>query len=244
MAVAAGPVVAAAQAEPVMRTTPPRTTRPNARPAAAHASRRSKPARSCSYSVRELTAGRKNGRRRALVKPNAGRTLQHPGQLPFPKMPAWNRTPGANVCPASLGLWSAVAVLVGSTIGSGIFRVPAGVAARLREPGAVLARLGAGRRHRAVRRAHLRRAGRGHARARAACSPTSSRPSVRCPPSSSAGPSSPSSAPPRSAPSPRSSPSTWATSSALARRGPAAWPRRRSCSSALINYVGVSAPPW
>ena len=30
-----------------------------------------------------------------------------------------------------LGLWSAVAVLVGSTIGSGIFRVPATVAARV-----------------------------------------------------------------------------------------------------------------
>jgi basic amino acid/polyamine antiporter, APA family len=33
-----------------------------------------------------------------------------------------------------LGLWSAVAVLVGSTIGSGIFRSPAGVAARLPGP--------------------------------------------------------------------------------------------------------------
>ncbi len=40
--------------------------------------------------------------------------------------------------PRSLGLWSAVAVLIGSTIGSGIFRVPAGVAARLEEPGPVL----------------------------------------------------------------------------------------------------------
>ena len=33
--------------------------------------------------------------------------------------------------PRRLGLWSAVAVLVGSTIGSGIFRTPAGVAARV-----------------------------------------------------------------------------------------------------------------
>ena len=40
--------------------------------------------------------------------------------------------------PRSLGLWSAIAVLIGSTIGSGIFRVPAGVAARLGEPGPVL----------------------------------------------------------------------------------------------------------
>jgi basic amino acid/polyamine antiporter, APA family len=37
--------------------------------------------------------------------------------------------------PRNLGLWSAVAVLVGSTIGSGIFRVPAGVAAQLEAPG-------------------------------------------------------------------------------------------------------------
>ena len=40
--------------------------------------------------------------------------------------------------PRSLGLWSAVAVLVGSTIGSGIFRVPAKVAADLQSPGPVL----------------------------------------------------------------------------------------------------------
>ena len=36
--------------------------------------------------------------------------------------------------PRNLGLWSAVAVLVGSTIGSGIFRVPAGVAGQLQSP--------------------------------------------------------------------------------------------------------------
>ncbi|MCI0372801.1 MAG: amino acid permease, partial [candidate division NC10 bacterium] len=40
--------------------------------------------------------------------------------------------------PRRLGLWSAIAVLIGSTIGSGIFRVPAGVAARLEDPGPVL----------------------------------------------------------------------------------------------------------
>src|SRR5258705_351609 len=33
-----------------------------------------------------------------------------------------------------LGLWSAVAVLIGSTIGSGIFRSPAGIADRLPGP--------------------------------------------------------------------------------------------------------------
>lgn len=40
--------------------------------------------------------------------------------------------------PRHLGLWSAVAVLVGSTIGSGIFRVPATVAGQLDVPGPVL----------------------------------------------------------------------------------------------------------
>ena len=40
--------------------------------------------------------------------------------------------------PRHLGLWSVIAVLVGSTIGSGIFRVPATVAERLQEPGPVL----------------------------------------------------------------------------------------------------------
>src|SRR5437899_4479292 len=36
--------------------------------------------------------------------------------------------------PRRLGLWSAVAVLVGSTIGGGIFRAPAGLASRVPEP--------------------------------------------------------------------------------------------------------------
>jgi basic amino acid/polyamine antiporter, APA family len=39
--------------------------------------------------------------------------------------------------PRHLGLWSAVAVLIGITIGSGIFRVPATVAGRLQYPGPV-----------------------------------------------------------------------------------------------------------
>jgi len=40
--------------------------------------------------------------------------------------------------PRHLGLWSAVAVLVGTTIGSGIFRVPASVATLVPEPGPFL----------------------------------------------------------------------------------------------------------
>jgi basic amino acid/polyamine antiporter, APA family len=51
----------------------------------------------------------------------------------LPQRDAWGER-----LPRRLGLWSAVAVLVGSTIGSGIFRVPAGVAERLQDPGPVL----------------------------------------------------------------------------------------------------------
>jgi basic amino acid/polyamine antiporter, APA family len=50
-----------------------------------------------------------------------------------PQIDAWGER-----LPRHLGLWSAIAVLVGSTIGSGIFRVPAGVAAQLQQPGPVL----------------------------------------------------------------------------------------------------------
>jgi len=45
----------------------------------------------------------------------------------------------ASSLPRCLGLWSAVAVLVGSTIGSGIFRSPAGIADRLPGPLPLLA---------------------------------------------------------------------------------------------------------
>jgi basic amino acid/polyamine antiporter, APA family len=51
----------------------------------------------------------------------------------LPERDAWGER-----LPRHLGLWSAVAVLVGSTIGSGIFRVPATVAERLLEPGPVV----------------------------------------------------------------------------------------------------------
>lgn len=40
----------------------------------------------------------------------------------------------ANALPRKIGLWSAVAILVGSTVGSGIFRSPAGIADRLPGP--------------------------------------------------------------------------------------------------------------
>jgi amino acid transporter len=43
-------------------------------------------------------------------------------------------SPGAHTLVRRLGLWSATAVLVGSTIGSGIFRSPAGIADRLPGP--------------------------------------------------------------------------------------------------------------
>lgn len=46
--------------------------------------------------------------------------------------------------PRTVGLWAAIAVIVGTTIGSGIFRVPAVVAGRLGEPGPVLLAWGLG----------------------------------------------------------------------------------------------------
>ena len=44
----------------------------------------------------------------------------------------------SSALPRRLGLWSAVAVLIGSTIGSGIFRTPAGIAERLPGPAPML----------------------------------------------------------------------------------------------------------
>ncbi len=52
----------------------------------------------------------------------------------FPRM---TDTPGK--LPRQLGLWSATAVLIGSTIGSGIFRSPAGIATKLPGPLPLLA---------------------------------------------------------------------------------------------------------
>jgi APA family basic amino acid/polyamine antiporter len=53
-------------------------------------------------------------------------------------MELMNRDQHGEVLPRSIGLVGAVAVLVGTTIGSGIFRVPATVAARVGEPGAFM----------------------------------------------------------------------------------------------------------
>lgn len=47
--------------------------------------------------------------------------------------------PAPQALPRRLGLWSATAIVVGSTIGSGIFRTPAGIAAKLPGPGPMLA---------------------------------------------------------------------------------------------------------
>src|SRR5215213_9971406 len=51
--------------------------------------------------------------------------------------PRPNSAPGQ--LPRTLGLWSCIAVVVGVTIGSGIFRTPAGVTNRLPGPAAVFA---------------------------------------------------------------------------------------------------------
>src|SRR4051812_15954864 len=45
----------------------------------------------------------------------------------------------ASALPRQLGMWSAIAVLVGSTIGSGIFRTPASLADKLPGPIPLLA---------------------------------------------------------------------------------------------------------
>jgi amino acid transporter len=50
-----------------------------------------------------------------------------------------NATPTSGELPRRLGLWSAIAVVVGITIGSGIFRTPASVANRLPGPFALFA---------------------------------------------------------------------------------------------------------
>ena len=48
------------------------------------------------------------------------------------------RDPWGERLPRTVGLWPAIMVLIGITIGSGIFRVPATVASRLGSPGLVL----------------------------------------------------------------------------------------------------------
>ena len=47
-------------------------------------------------------------------------------------------SPSPSRLPRSIGLWSAIAVVIGTTIGSGIFRSPAGIAERLPGPGPLL----------------------------------------------------------------------------------------------------------
>ncbi len=59
-------------------------------------------------------------------------------------MPDVASRPGAPVLARSIGLWSAVAVVIGSTIGSGIFRSPAGIADKLPGPLPMLAVWAAG----------------------------------------------------------------------------------------------------
>src|SRR6187549_907344 len=58
--------------------------------------------------------------------------------------PMIETTARAQKLPRTLGLWSAAAIVVGITIGSGIFRSPAGVAARVPDPLVVLGLWAAG----------------------------------------------------------------------------------------------------
>src|SRR6266550_42738 len=68
----------------------------------------------------------------AMADPNFVETSSHSSRTD-------SRFTRASSLPRRLGLWSAVAVLVGSTIGSGIFRSPAGIANRLPGPLPLLA---------------------------------------------------------------------------------------------------------
>jgi amino acid transporter len=49
-----------------------------------------------------------------------------------------SQDPWGERLPRRLGLWSAIGLLIANTIGSGIYRVPAGVAGELRHPGPIL----------------------------------------------------------------------------------------------------------
>src|SRR5664279_5212831 len=74
---------------------------------------------------------------KGATRPWAGqrRALAAPRQASY--VPPMSDAPGK--LPRKLGLWSATAVLIGSTIGSGIFRSPAGIATRLPGPLPLLA---------------------------------------------------------------------------------------------------------
>ena len=63
-----------------------------------------------------------------------------------------------------LGLWSSIGLVIGITIGGGIFRTPASIATRVPDPLLMMSRVGDRRHHRAVRRARVWRSCRRHAR--------------------------------------------------------------------------------
>ncbi|HEV2085050.1 MAG TPA: hypothetical protein VGR09_08200, partial [Gemmatimonadales bacterium] len=55
-----------------------------------------------------------------------------------PLGPSTAETAASDQLPRRLGLWATTAVVVGTIIGSGIFRVPASVAAEVGSPTAIL----------------------------------------------------------------------------------------------------------
>ena len=134
---------------------PPRTMSATAKPLPAQARRRSSRERSGGLvlSQRKRCLHRVRPERTGPGRPLSRLHLAMPSP---PAADAWGER-----LPRHLGLWSAIAVLVGSTIGSGIFRVPASVAGRLQEPGPVVRRMDRGRRHRSLRRPDPGRAGGG-----------------------------------------------------------------------------------
>ena len=132
LAVAAGPVVAAPHAGAGDPDDAAEHDEPEGEAAAGpgQTPEQSRPVRRVGSSQRKRCLHRvrpgKNGPGRPLSR-------LHLAMPSPPAADAWGER-----LPRHLGLWSAIAVLVGSTIGSGIFRVPASVAERLQEPGPVL----------------------------------------------------------------------------------------------------------
>src|SRR6185369_9423655 len=97
--------------EPVIRTTPPRTINPSANPDPVQARRRRRRVRSGWVSkLKEIRPPQVSGGERK-VRGRALSTLYL--AMPSPATDQWGER-----LPRHLGLWSAIAVLVGSTIGS------------------------------------------------------------------------------------------------------------------------------
>src|SRR5690606_36972375 len=87
--------------------------------------------RRCPRWERGIRGGPQFARQHTPRDPHAPRDPRQRGYHAVP-LPAMSSAPSG--LPRRIGLWSAMAVVVGSTIGSGIFRSPAGIADRIPGP--------------------------------------------------------------------------------------------------------------